>query len=286
MQINPLSLNSLIEIRQTSHKELSRVANFLDLAPMVHRHLDWHPTLDWIDDSPFLILSKADEILSIFAAPPDPPGIAWIRCFAVGKKLSPDSVLNPILDYVQPVLDSLNAKLIAVGLEDWFTRVLIKNGFSTRQKIVVLEWDHHHPSVYNPMQEVHIRPMEEADISAISEVDRLSFEPIWVNSPSSLYLAYLQSAHTLVAEVDGKIVGYELSTASQFAAHLARLAVFPEYRNHSIGHILVSEMLDFYSRRGVIQITVNTQNDNLASLHLYKSLGFKLTSEEYPVLNK
>jgi len=274
------------EIHQSSKSDLSRVAAFLERSPLVHRHLDWRGTLDWLESQPFLLMTKSDEILALLAAPPDPPNFAWIRCFAAGQNTSPESVWKPLVGAARPVLESMNAQLVAVGLEDWFTRLLIKNGFSSSQKIVVLEWDHHLSAPIQLPENVTLRPMEPSDIDAVSEVDRLSFEPLWVNSGPSLYLAFLQSEHTSVAEVNGKIIAYELSTASQYSAHLARLAVLPNYRQHSIGRALVTEMLSYYSRRGLLQVTVNTQSDNQASLHLYKSLGFHLTLEEYPVLTK
>jgi ribosomal protein S18 acetylase RimI-like enzyme len=87
-----------------------------------------------------------------------------------------------------------------------------------------------------------------------------------------------------VAVIDQKIVGYEMTTASQFSAHLARLAVLPEFRRGRIAKSMVCEMLRYFSNRGMMQLTVNTQNDNAASLHLYQSLGFERTGEEYPIL--
>ncbi|MHC1741316.1 MAG: GNAT family N-acetyltransferase [Anaerolineaceae bacterium] len=278
-------MENISEIFQATKKDLSQIALFLDSAPLIHRHLDWRNTFEWLDEPPFLVLTQAHKISAILVAVPDPPGVAWIRCFAVGRDISPDEAWILLSKKVQPILASISAHMVAVGLQDWFTSTLLNNGFSVNQKIVVLEWSHHLPLLSSINKEILIRPMEIADIPEVSIVDKLSFEPIWVNSVISLKSAFLQSEHTSVAEVDGRIVAYEMSTGAQYNAHLARLAVLPEFRGKSIGRSLVAEMLVYFSKKGILQLTVNTQNDNLASLHLYQSLGFRMTLEEYPVLN-
>ena len=79
------------------------------------------------------------------------------------------------------------------------------------------------------------------------------------------------------------LVGYQISTASPLGGHLARLAVCPEQQCKGIGYSLVVDTLSQFNRRGAQRVTVNTQQDNLASLSLYKKAGFRETREQYPV---
>jgi len=75
--------------------------------------------------------------------------------------------------------------------------------------------------------------------------------------------------------VDGLIIGYELSTSNYFSAlPYPVIAVSPDFTKANIGYSLVRAMLDFFSSRGIQQITVNTQDDNAASIGLYKKIGF------------
>lgn len=279
-------MENIGEIRQATKKDVSQVASFIASTPVIHRHLDWRNTLEWLENSPFLILSDTNGINAILAAAPDPPGFAWVRCFAVTKNVSPDLAWELLSNYAESILFPLNAKMVAVGLQDWFSRVLIRHGFTIKQKIVVLEWYHRSVLPCQPGSGILIRPMGVQDLAEVSEVDRLAFEPLWVNSLPSLEAAFFQADHASVALHDYHIIGYELSTAAQYNAHLARLAVLPEFRHQAIARSLVTEMLSDYLRRGIFQVTVNTQNDNQASLHLYNSLGFRPTFEEYPVLYK
>jgi ribosomal protein S18 acetylase RimI-like enzyme len=86
-----------------------------------------------------------------------------------------------------------------------------------------------------------------------------------------------------VAEADGQIIGYQLSTRNPLGAHLARLAVRPESQGRGVGRALVADLIQQAERRSMYHLTVNTQNDNLSSLALYKKIGFRETGDCYPV---
>jgi ribosomal protein S18 acetylase RimI-like enzyme len=98
-----------------------------------------------------------------------------------------------------------------------------------------------------------------------------------------LEIAFRQSAIATVAEINGSIAGYQISTSTQAGGHLARLAVHPEYQGRGIGYGLVLDMLSQFRRRGAHAVTANTQHDNLVSLSLYQKAGFERTGEEYPL---
>ncbi len=126
--------------------------------------------------------------------------------------------------------------------------------------------------------------MAPGDLATVADVDAQAFAPLWQNSLESLRLAYKQAGYATVAKLDGKIVGYQISTLSGFNAHLARLAVYPELQHRSIGYWLVYDLLHHFSSRNVFRITVNTQDNNQASLALYQKLGFWQTGERFQVL--
>lgn len=273
-------------VQPATTQDLSQLALFLNSTRWIHRHLDWRNTFEWLGQEPFLILSLGSEIRAVLNCVPDPPAAAWIRCFAASDQALIQESWQRLIQCAGEILEPVHTSLLAVGLQEWFTHLLLQNGFHTKQKIVVLEWSQHPIPTVPIARDFLIRPMELSDIPIVSQVDAHSFEPIWVNSEPALEAAYFQSAHSSVVEYDNEIIGYELSTAANFNAHLARLAVLPEFRKHSLGKALVCQMLSYFSESGFTQITVNTQNDNLASLHLYQSLNFRLTYEEYPVLTQ
>lgn len=275
------------KITQATRQDISSISTFLETAHFVHTHLDWQPLIDWVDSQPFLLLeNQAGNIEAILAIPPDPPQIAWVHCFACSATLTPNQAWRSLFPTALELLNQQHAEPVAVGLEEWFTHLLLREGFSIQQKIVVLIWDHHLPPTIPLPAEVLLRPMEPQDIPEVASLDAAAFEKIWTNSEESIRQAYAQAERRTVAEQNGRIIGYEISTSSQYTAHLARLAVLPEFRHQQIGKALVREMLAYFSRLGKIQVTVNTQNDNQASLHLYKTLGFEYTGEDFPVLRQ
>jgi ribosomal protein S18 acetylase RimI-like enzyme len=265
---------------------MTAISSFFEEAAFIHRHLDWHSTIDWLGVQPFLLLADGGKIQALLAAPTDPPHTAWIHCFAARDAALIDDAWTALFAEAEKMLTAQGAFPFAVGLEEWFCSLLLRHGFQIKQDIVILAWNHH---IY-PVGEAHsnllLRPMLESDLDEVAELDACSFEQQWVTSADALRLAYVQSQHTTVAEIDNRIVAYELTTANQYSAHLARLAVLPEFRRGMIARRLVTDMLRHFSRQGVLQVTVNTQSDNIASLNLYKSLGFELTGESFPVLQR
>jgi ribosomal protein S18 acetylase RimI-like enzyme len=128
-----------------------------------------------------------------------------------------------------------------------------------------------------------IRPMQQADLPVVAEVDAAAFAPLWQNSIEALQLAYPQSVFPTVVEVNGLVVGYQLSTRNPLGAHLARLAVRPGLQGRGIGRALVADLIRQTGQHGMPHLTVNTQSDNATSLALYNHIGFRETGERFPV---
>jgi [ribosomal protein S18]-alanine N-acetyltransferase len=126
--------------------------------------------------------------------------------------------------------------------------------------------------------------MKDADLAIVQQVDDNAFEGIWKNSITITAKAYKTSAYATVAEMDGRIIAYQISTANPFSAHLARIAVEPEFHRQGIGRELINDLLHYFTTMGINSITVNTQSDNLSSLALYHKSGFDFNGEKFPVL--
>ncbi len=66
-------------------------------------------------------------------------------------------------------------------------------------------------------------------------------------------------------------------------ATILTLGVSPDAQGQGMGHALVADLIGRLGRRGFHRLTVNTQNDNFASLALYRKMGFRETGEWYAV---
>ncbi len=274
-----------LTIRSATERDLQQLANLVHFETHIHRHLDWRAPLDWVGYEPYLIIERGEEIPAALACPPDPPGVAWIRLFAVSAEFSITTAWDELWGAACERLFSQEqpVAVAAIPLHVWFRKLLEKSTFVRTNLVVVLSWK---PALLPPVSDDSarvIRPMELADIEAVESVDRSAFGLIWQNSRQSLEIAFRQAAVATVAEYNGVITGYSISTATPIGGHLARLAVKPADQGKGTGYALLQDLLEKFQRRGAQSVTVNTQQDNLSSLALYRKAGFRRTSEEYPI---
>jgi ribosomal-protein-alanine N-acetyltransferase len=282
----PMSvLKPQITIRPAVPQDRQRLANLIHFEIHVHRHLDWRAPLDWIGYPPYLVYEQRKNLLAVLACPPDPPQVGWIRLFAVAHNLPVDMAWESLWSETRLLFEDLPEVrwVAALSLWPWLNLVLEKAGFVEDSRVVMLQWERGSPLPDEGSPDTVVRPMNFDDLGLVQEIDNAAFAPLWQNSRPSLELAYRQAAVATVAEKEGSLVGYQISTATPLGGHLARLAVLPAYQGNGIGRALLHDLLLQFKRRGAQKVTVNTQNDNPISLRLYQKSGFILTGEEYPV---
>lgn len=271
-------------VRPAVRSDHQLISNLINFEQHVHRHLDWHPALEWLGQQPYWLVEHQQKALAALAFPPDPPEIAWIRLFSSSFELSPQEAWNLLFENAILSLKNPDHTIIAaVALSDWFKAILANAGFEHHQDIIVLDWQVKPSYSFSPPAEIHIRKMLAEDLQTVQRVDNSSFDLLWQHSLDGLQQAYKNAYYATVAELDGQIVGYQLSTSAVFSAHLARLAVIPGLQRKRIGITLVQDLLAYCNQQAIIHVTVNTQHDNLASLALYQKIGFIRTGEFFPV---
>ena len=133
---------------------------------------------------------------------------------------------------------------------------------------------------------VRLRPVREADLPAIEQIDAASFPLLWRYPRPMLEAAMQPNARFVVAELDRQLVGYQLSTQEGSEGQIIRLAVAPSHRRQGIGARLLADTLMTFRRGRVRRLALNTQSDNLPAQKLYQRFGFRPTGEEMPVLQK
>ena len=271
-------------VRPATPGDHDQISHLLNNGSFVHRHLDWRTPLEWIGFQPYLVIEQNGQIRSVLACPPDPPLIGWVRVFATDGVFSAEHAWNILWENVLRVAETkLDSKVAVIVLQDWLQEILVKSGFACHQEIVMLTWRGKKIPVVNLPGEFRIREMVEDDLARVAELDTIAFDPLWQNTSSALLKAFRQAALATTVEANGVIAGYQISTKNLLGGHLARLAVHPAMQGKGLGFSLVADMIQKLNRIGVINITVNTQSDNLTSLSLYKRIGFRETGDRYPV---
>lgn len=273
-------------LRPAEQTDYTALFNFSNSLSNIHRHLDWRDVLEWLGHQPFLICEEDQRIIAALACPPEPEEVAWVRMFGASIHAPLDRTWQQLFDSALENLRNCSPKpaIASLALREWYEDLLRRNGFTHHQDIVVFLFDTQPPNPPQIDPRIILREMGEDELEKVKIVDNLAFEPIWRLSMEDLQFASAKSSYCTVAELDGKIIGYTMSSSSGVYAHLARLAVHPGLQRQRLGFALVQDLLDhFINKLGYWGVTLNTQNSNSASLALYRKIGFRETGERFPV---
>jgi ribosomal protein S18 acetylase RimI-like enzyme len=274
-----------LRVRRAVAEDHQQISNLMFHETNLHRHLDWRTPLDWLGSPNYWVLDDGRHISAALACPEDPSQVAWIRLFGFLTHLSALEAWRPLWDTVRnTAVELARTQVAAIVVKHWFQNLLLFSGFELKQNIVLLELRGENFRSFPIRQDINIRPMQEDDLQAVTQLDMEAFGPFWHNSLDSLKRARAQSSYATVAEDSSGLIGYQLSTGNAFSTHLARLGVKKESQGRGIGTALVSELVQKLDPTRMPRLSVNTQADNLASLTLYNKLGFTRTGEHYPVM--
>lgn len=273
-------------IRQAQKSDQRDIHRFINSSNYIHRHLDWRDSLEWLGRAPFLILEENQEIQAVLVCPPEPEEVAWIRLFAVGMHTTPGRSWKKMLDQSLAMLTDIKpaSRLTTLALREWYEEIIKKSGFHHHQDIVVFMYDTEPPPEPRLNADYRLHEMRIKDLLDVITIDHLAFEPIWRLSTDDLLYAAKKSSYCTVIERNDEIIAYQMSSSSGMYAHLARLAVHPDFQGQRLGFWLVQNLLDhFLNQENAWGVTLNTQSSNAASIKLYQQIGFRETGERFPV---
>jgi len=294
---------SRLLVRPATPNDRQLIRSLMRSEAYIHTHLDWKPVEDWLGDQPFLVAERETRSLGALACPPAPADTAWLRFFAVLREVSSEEVWHLLWPQAQKRLETLEVKgAAALSLDGRLDPLYRASGFEQTHNVVVLSrlyertertgaskfsfpfsFSQPESSTARTQSPATIRIARPEEYLVIGAIDTAAFIAPWQMTPELLRLAMAQANFVTVAEVDRQIVGYQLSTPSSSGAHLARLAVRPEWQGHGIGSALVVHVLEHYRKFGARTITINTQDSNTASIRVYQRLGFTLSGVRFPV---
>ena len=278
-------INTLV--RPADPKDHQQLSNLIFFESRLHRHLDWRSPLEWLGAPFYWALEEDGQITAALACPTERDRMAWVRLFVYSGRWTAEGAWSLIWPAArEEIAQAGGARVAAIAIHPWFQDLLAGSGFENRQQIVMLEWSYH-PSFASTTPRgpdgIRIRRMTEADLPDVEKTDAASFAPLWQNPLETIRKAFAQSLYATVAENEKGILGYQLSTGGGQRAHLARLAVHPAAQGKGAGRALLSDLFRYITYAGISRLSVNTQNDNHASLSLYQRMGFRRTGEEFPV---
>ena len=128
---------------------------------------------------------------------------------------------------------------------------------------------------------IHIRPMEEKDIPQVQAIDKLSFAMPWPERAYQFELKENQNSLLWVAELQAAneapvIIGLVVIWMILDEAHIASIAVHPDYRGQGIAQrLLATDLIDAFHHQA-IQATLEVRSGNQPAQRLYRRFGFEI----------
>ena len=124
------------------------------------------------------------------------------------------------------------------------------------------------------MADVTIRQATIRDVEDIYEIEKLCFPDPWSRDALIYELESNPRAFYIVADIDGKVVGYAGLWWIEDEGHITNIAVKPGYRSRKIASGIVEVMIDFTTQEGIKHHTLEVRKSNEPAIELYKKHGF------------
>ncbi len=280
-------------VRQAGRNDAAAIQKLLRTGVYVHIHVDWRPPGEWLGSPGFVVYVKGemagtsadqgqDDIIACMAVTADPPPAAWMRVAATQSTAGfsqAKAMFDRVIEGIDPAIEEISWFMADYWPLHWLERL----GFHHFVDVLTFFKEDLSIPPFRTRPDLVVRPLLIEDIPALVEIETAAFEPRWRHSATDLNLAWRNSICFDVAVLDGRPVGYQVSTGGEGNAHLARMTVHPQRQGLGIGAALLATAIDKYRLQNIRTVTLNTQEDNLASHRLYERFGFRPTGHSYPV---
>ncbi len=109
-------------------------------------------------------------------------------------------------------------------------------------------------------------------IAEVAELERLCFSEPW--SSESLKLLLGERAMGLVAIEQGRVLGYVGMMCVLDEGQITNVAVHPDSRRRGVGRALMDALEEYSRQNGIIYLSLEVRESNLAARALYGSCGW------------
>lgn len=131
------------------------------------------------------------------------------------------------------------------------------------------------------MNQVKIRPMRSDDLDSVMSIDGLSFSLPWPESSYRYELNDNSAADLWVAEISSpnggfQVIGMIVIWLILGEAHIATLAVHPDFRGRGTGSQLLEVALQEARNKGAREAMLEVRASNHVAQALYDGYGFEV----------
>lgn len=118
-----------------------------------------------------------------------------------------------------------------------------------------------------------VENLKKNHIDSIAELEKICFSEPW--SADAIMDSFRSGTVFLVAEKDGKVLGYVGIKPVLDEGYITNVAVFPEYRRMGVGAALMHSLDRLARNKGLAFISLEVRKSNLPAISLYESFGYK-----------
>lgn len=274
-------------VRMAAKADAPAILRLLQGQAYHHIHVDWFLPGDWLETEGFVVYEQEGVIRACLAVAAEPPPAAWVRVAAVDWDVRQRTLplLQALLAGVQPFLRQQHITQLGwMANQSWADKWLPELGFVVGAWIESYAKEGLDIPPHTPHPQVVMRPLEKRDLPLVAELETAAFAPLWRQSLRGLELGAGQAISFDVAEIDGRLVGFQHSVPTQDnCAHLARMTIHPQWQGQGIGTALMAHALQGYRTLGFDRASLNAQLENRAAHTLYTKFGFQPIGYRVPV---
>jgi ribosomal protein S18 acetylase RimI-like enzyme len=236
-----------------------------------------------------LIALRGDEAIGFLGLSPraparahaDGPAERWVDAtlVAVSADASTGEVMRRLLTAAaERTTAGPTSGLVCLTAEGWLISALAEGGFRETDRVLSYARANHGPPPSSPpVSTLHDAKATQAE--TVLDLNAAAFGPLWRYDQRTVLTWLLTADRAVVAERAGRAHGFALTTlnAADGHAQLIRVATHPASQGQGIGRQLVADAIGFAVQAGAAGVSLNTQQSNGVSRHLYEALGFRPT---------
>ena len=118
------------------------------------------------------------------------------------------------------------------------------------------------------------RRMTLEDVPQVHEIELKTFHTPWTYQSFVDEMTTNKCARYIVAEEDGKVLGYAGAWLIFDEGHITNIAVDEAHRGRGIGTGVTRALMQYAANLGVQYMTLEVRKSNLVAQSLYKKMGF------------
>lgn len=280
-----------VQMRPLTNDDLPLVLRLLNTSEYIYQRFTLEELPMLLKYYPTVGMFSGDSLRGFLLTQTVNAPTAWIGGFGVSWTES-----RLYISILEMLLEQLTTPLIKRGVRylyysgndmqnDWLRDVLLVRGFALHRLLYAYDkYDYNIPAAGNPG--VQLRSVEKRDIPALLAIEEACFEDFWRYDALSFEEIAATHPYFVVAELNGKVVGYQFNALEDEQGYLVRIAVHPSVSGQGVGIRLMSEAIAFFQQERVLRIMLNTQDDNVRAHRLYEWFGFVRIQQVGFVLRK